>query len=162
MKEINFIKGDLVQHLLSDDHFTAYAHQCNSFCRMGRGIAPQLAKAVPGLREADNETTPGDRSKMGTFTYSAHYNGSVVFNIYGQYHWKQYPEDPKTGRNTCYDSLRLGLTAVRNALQEVPNSSLGLPLIGCGLAGGDWENVVLPMIKDIFEESSVEVTIFIL
>ena len=38
--------------------------------------------------------------------------------------------------------------------------TLGLPLIGCGLAGGDWDNVVLPMIHKVFNNSGVDVTIF--
>ncbi len=40
--------------------------------------------------------------------------------------------------------------------------TLGLPLIGCGLAGGDWDKVVLPMIESIFDKSGVDVTVFIL
>jgi hypothetical protein len=39
-------------------------------------------------------------------------------------------------------------------------TSLGLPYkIGCGLAGGDWENM-LNIIFDIFEDQSVSVILY--
>lgn len=41
-------KGDLVKACLNGE-VDAAAHQCNCFCRMGRGIAPQFKKAYPEL-----------------------------------------------------------------------------------------------------------------
>lgn len=161
---IKVIRGDMVAHLTSEKHFDAYAHQCNCFSRMGRGIAPQLAKVVPGLRDADSKNT-GSRSKMGTFTKATHPNGSIVYNIYGQFHWSNFQVEP--GRNTDYEALRKGLVAVMEDLHRIQyeeditrNMTLGLPFIGCGLAGGDWHDVVYPMIEDIFEDSGVNVVIF--
>ncbi len=156
---VSTIKGNMVKHLQSEEHLDVYAHQCNCFCRMGRGIAPQLAKAVVGLREVDNETPIGGRNKMGTMSYVRHANGSVVCNLYAQYHWKQYPED-KTGRNTCYVSLERCLDSLKKRMLKSNLKTLGLPLIGCGLAGGDWDGVVYPMIERVFKGSNIEVTIF--
>jgi len=74
-----------------------------------------------------------------------------------------YKEAPN--RNTCYKSLEEGLRKVLRNLQwqqgGKSSMSLGLPLIGCGLAGGDWEGVVFPMIKGLFENSGVDVTVFV-
>lgn len=161
---IKVIKGDMVAHLKSEDRLDAYAHQCNCFCRMGRGIAPQLARAVPGLRNADDKTVPGDRNKLGRFTFAT-YKSSMVFNLYGQYHWQKFQVAP--GRNTDYTALENGLVAIREALHQeqytkgiTQQMTLGLPLIGCGLAGGDWSGTVLPMIKEVFGNSGVDVTIF--
>ena len=39
--------------------------------------------------------------------------------------------------------------------------SIGLPLIGCGLAGGDW-SIVRDIIADVFEDTFIDVTIFVL
>lgn len=162
---IKVIQGDMVEHLKSEDHLDAYAHQCNCFCRMGRGIAPLLANAVPGLRRSDDRTVPGDKGKLGTVTYAVHPNGATVFNVYGQYHWHAHKVAP--GRNTDYKALEQGLFTVMEILHkeqydhDIPRQmTLGLPLIGCGLAGGDWDNVVLPMIHRIFGNSGVDVTIF--
>uniref|UniRef100_A0AB39AJP8 Macro domain-containing protein n=1 Tax=Vibrio phage P018-4 TaxID=3229728 RepID=A0AB39AJP8_9CAUD len=156
--EINFVKGDMVRHLGSEEHLDAYAHQCNCFCQMGRGIAPQLARAVPNLRKADNDTIVGNKKKMGTFTFSDHPNGARVYNVYGQYHWRKF--QVAKGRNTHYPSLEKGLQVIKEDMLNEGKTTLGLPLIGCGLAGGDWKGVVLPMIEAVFQDSNIEITIF--
>lgn len=156
---VRIIKGDMVKHLQSEEYLDVYAHQCNCFCRMGRGIAPQLAKAVVGLREADNATVIGDRNKMGSMSYARYTNGVIVCNLYAQYHWQKYPED-ETGRNTCYVSLEKCLDKLKKRMLNSNLKTLGLPLIGCGLAGGDWDGVVYPMIEKIFKGSGIEVIIF--
>lgn len=141
----------------------AYAQQCNCFCRMGRGIAPLLAKANPDVRTVDNNTNIGDRNKLGTFSVAR--GLSDLYNIYGQYHWSKFKEAPN--RNTNYEALEQGLTKVRgdicSQMVDINDThTLGLPLIGCGLAGGDWKGVVKPMIKEIFEDSGIDVTVFVL
>lgn len=156
--EVNFVKGDMVKHLGSDEHLDAYAHQCNCFCRMGRGIAPLLVKANPEVRAVDNETEVGDEKKMGDFSVTRNTNKPLVFNIYGQYHWSKYKVAPN--RNTNYTALKEGLLKVKLHLEYLGKTTLGLPLIGCGLAGGDWKGVVLPMIEDVFQDSNIEITIF--
>ncbi|BBL19207.1 hypothetical protein KIT04_038 [Vibrio phage KIT04] len=162
---IKVVKGDMVKHLQSKDRLDAYAHQCNCFCRMGRGIAPLLAKAVPGLRKADDMTVPGDKSKLGTFSFTEYKDsGTLVYNLYGQYHWIKHKVAP--GRNTDYQALRECLVNMKIHLIYANRGSvkdsltLGLPLIGCGLAGGDWDGVVFPMIEEVFDNSGIDVTIF--
>jgi O-acetyl-ADP-ribose deacetylase (regulator of RNase III) len=156
---IKVIKGDMVLSYKNKE-LDAYAHQCNCFNRMGRGIAPLLAKVNPEVREVDNSTIEGDMSKLGTFSKTP--PSPVVYNIYGQYHWNAYKVAPN--RNTDYNALQICLLAVKDdlVLQQKDVITLGLPLIGCGLAGGAWDNVVYPMICSIFNNTKVEVTIFVL
>lgn len=163
---VKVIIGDMVESFRNNE-LDSYAHQCNCFCRMGRGIAPLLAKEDPNVRSVDNKTTVGDRDKLGTYSVSETEGRSKVFNIYGQYHWSKYKVAPN--RNTDYDALYRGLFAVMETLHKEQydydikrQMTLGLPLIGCGLAGGDWEGVVYPMIKELFERSGIDVTIFVL
>jgi len=158
---VKIIKGDMVESYKNNE-LDAYAHQCNCFCRMGRGIAPLLAKVNPEVRKVDNATVGGDRDKLGDFSVAETEGLSLMFNIYGQYHWSKYKEAPN--RNTSYAALEEGLSKVKEWLEfdNVYPKTLGLPLIGCGLAGGDWEGVVLPMIRELFENSGVDVTIFVL
>ncbi|UUW39841.1 hypothetical protein VP14_154 [Vibrio phage VPMCC14] len=61
---------------------------------------------------------------------------------------------------THYPSLEKGLQSVKNDMITNGKKTLGLPLIGCGLAGGDWRGVVLPMIEEVFQDSNIEITIF--
>ncbi len=156
---VKIIKGDMVESYKNNE-LDAYAHQANCFCRMERGIAPLLAKANPNVRKVDSMTVEGCNVKMGTFSVSTTAGFPFLYNIYGQFHWRKWKEAPD--RNTCYDSLAKGLEKVKCNMKVHNRTSLGLPLIGCGLAGGDWEGVVLPMIKDIFEDSDVDVTVFVL
>lgn len=154
---VKIIKGDMVASYKNNE-LDAYAHQCNCFCTMKRGIAPLLAKANPDVRKVDNETVEGDKGKLGDFSVAETKGFPLLFNIYGQYHWSMYKVAPN--RNTDYEALQEGLWKVKKHLTNTDKNTLGLPLIGCGLAGGDWEGVVLPMIKELFYNSSVVVTIF--
>lgn len=154
-------KRCLIQSLKNNE-LMAYAQQCNCHNRMGRGIAPKIAKVRPDVREIDNATKSGDRSKMGTFTRTDPTKGSLVYNLYGQYHWKLYQVVP--GRNTDYPKLKVALEAMRDDLLAIhPDKetiTVGLPFLGCGLAGGDWDKVVFPCIKQVFKDEVFEVTIF--
>lgn len=156
---VEIIKGDMVLSYKNNE-LDAYAHQCNCFCRMGRGIAPLLAKANPDVRKVDNETIEGDRDKLGSISIADTEGFPLLYNVYGQFHWSKFKEAPN--RNTDYYALNSGLQHVQLHMQKFGLVTLGLPLIGCGLAGGDWDNVVYPMIKDIFEDSNICVTVFVL
>jgi len=161
---VEIIKGDMVLSYKNKE-LDAYAHQCNCFCTMKRGIAVLLSKVNPEVRRSDNLTTVGNRDKLGKLG-QVHTKGfPILFNVYSQYHWREYKEP--YGGNTDYSALHKGLVSIKKTLYGYihnPKGSLtlGLPLIGCGLAGGDWDNVVYPMIKEIFEDSNIYVTVFIL
>lgn len=155
---VKIVKGDMVKHLASEDHFDAYAHQANCFCTMKRGIAPLLVKEEPTVATTDLKTAKGDITKLGTYSVTCHSNNAFIFNIYGQYHWSKY--QVAEGRITVYTALESGLEGVKSFMECHHLKTLGLPFIGCGLAGGDWDNVVYPMIKNIFTDSDIDVTIF--
>lgn len=135
---LNYVKGDLVKACLLGE-VDAAAHQCNCFCRMGRGIAPQFAKAFPDLERVDSQTKRGDRDKMGGLTFI--YDGVLIANLYGQYHWNALPV------NTDYQALDTALWSFRslidaiNLFSENKIETIGFPKLGCGLAGGDWSKV---------------------
>lgn len=151
------INGCLVGHAKSDYRFDAYMHQCNCFCRMGRGIAPQLASAFPEVREVDNYTIPGDIEKMGHFSVTRK-TSPIIYNLYGQYHWKDHQPEP--GRNTDYGKLAYSIISASKDMESKGVRSVGIPLIGCGLAGGDWE-IVKCIIEGAFMDTDIKVTLFI-
>ena len=61
------IKGNLLDAFDRGD-VDVIAHQCNCFCIMGSGIAPQIAKRYPAAYAADKATVKGDANKLGDFT----------------------------------------------------------------------------------------------
>lgn len=152
---ITFVKGDLIA-LSKEGKFDAIAHQCNCFCTMRSGIAPKIAQAFPVAFEADCSTERGDSDKMGTYSrgfddrYDLH-----IFNIYGQYGWNR--NFPAYGTN--YEALFEGLERMKDFCTGLGAKRIGFPLIGCGLAGGDW-NKVLPKIEELFKDFDVTIVEF--
>jgi O-acetyl-ADP-ribose deacetylase (regulator of RNase III) len=147
---IKYIDGDLVKDA---ELFDVIAHCCNCFCTMGAGIAPQIKAKFPQAYEADCETINGDTNKLGTISYTEN-TKPIVVNLYGQFDY--------TGRRT--GQMDLDYTALRSALREMKNQFsgllFGLPKIGAGLAGGDWD-VIEAIIEEELEGERVIVVNYV-
>lgn len=151
--KLNYKKGCLIA-ALKNREVAAIAHQANCFCTMKSGIAPLIADAWPQVREVDKLTNYGDKDKMGNYSLVIVPEG-FVFNIYGQYHWNR--RNP--GYGTSYEHLGLGFSRVADFMVNHKIQTLGLPRIGCGLAGGDW-GIVEHLIKHHFAHTDIEVTVY--
>lgn len=157
--------GDLIS-AAANNEVQVIAHGCNCLCTMGSGIAPLIKSAFPYAYEADCETRKGDKLKLGSFTVGdpeqyGYSSGPLVFNLYSQYNY--------TGRkynqrdldyNALYDALDL-MAFELQCYDLGEDLKIGLPLIGCGLAGGDW-SIVSRMIESTLLKSGFNVTIYTL
>lgn len=132
------------------------AHQTNCRGVMGAGVALQIKKKL--LKEGEyekyvdlcHEKKPAEL--LGTVQLLDTNDGRLVANVFGE----DIPTG--TGLDTNYEALRQGLHVVRN-IAEKERCSVAVPgLMGCGLAGGDW-NVVRQMLVDVFGTSSVKLEI---
>lgn len=127
---IKYVKGNAVSLFMElNSRSVVFAHGCNCFCRMGRGIAKEVKERLPQMFSADCETSPGDRSKLGTFTYHDYSFGRGV-NLYTQY-----------THNNPDDMLKLwavkdGFTNLFKSMVENKQTHLVIPKIGAGLARG--------------------------
>lgn len=130
-------------------------HQCNCFLTMGAGIAKQIALKWPLVLEADKRTIRGDRRKLGSFTMTHSIHGRpTIFNLYSQYGMGG--RSPDTSTN--YVAMAEGMKAISDHLMA--NARLivgepliiGLPRIGCGLAGGRWEVVEQIILEELDHE----------
>src|SRR5690554_205597 len=133
------VKGDLIK-LAIEGQFDAIVHGCNCFKTMGAGIALQIANTFPAALEKDKEYSRAiDKyNKLGTISYAeiAQFNDPneltkqtgrfQVINAYTQYH---------PGRTVDYDAIRMCLRKINHYYN---GCKIGLPQIGCGIAGGDW------------------------
>ena len=124
---IRYVKGDITQATEN-----LILHGCNCFCTMGAGVARALSSKWPQILAADRKTTRGDRKKLGTFSGARVGKDQYVLNCYTQH---RYGRDRKHLDN---DALS------RVGDREV---SIAMPYIGCGLAGGNWETDVLPLVE---------------
>ena len=146
------LTGDLIQ-LAKEGKFDIVAHCANCFCTMKRGIAPQMALAFHCDKfKMEGEGYFGDINKLGNIDYDFNKEHNItVVNMYGQYHF--WDKNRKYGIQLDYDALRLCLRKVNMLFKS---QRIGLPKIGCGLAGGDWN-----IVKGIIEEELYECDVYI-
>lgn len=111
--------------------FDVIIHGCNLWHTMGAGIAKQIAERYPEALAADKETGLGDPSKLGTFSV---WHGPK-FSVYNAYTQNNY------GTNKVHANYQAILSAMRSIREDLkdPYTSVGIPQIGAGLAGGDWQ-----------------------
>jgi O-acetyl-ADP-ribose deacetylase (regulator of RNase III) len=152
-KEIN---GDLIQ-LALDGVFDVIAHGCNCQNTQRSGLAPQMAKAFGTDKFImEHSSHQGDYNKLGQIDYKWMQRDAVlrepicIVNCYTQYDY---------GRDKVhldYDALALCLKKLNHVFK---GKRLGLPQIGCGLAGGDWL-VVKRMIEELCPDLDVTVVLY--
>lgn len=160
----NEVKGNLII-LAMQGNFDAIAHGCNCFNIMGAGLAPQMDNAF-GCNNSTRYTLEhpqlkGNPDKLGRVQHN-HWNWVedrpvkidddlseylIVVNAYTQY----YP-----GSNLDYEAFTLCLRKLNILLK---GKHIGLPQIGCGIAGGDWEKVK-EIIKTELKDCNVTVVIY--
>lgn len=137
----NIIKGNLLE---SD--CDVWIHQANCFGTMGAGIAKQLVAKYPGVLEADLQfTVPiGSKQRLGYYSQYVTPDGVTIINMYAQYRY---------GRGGTHTDLKAMEMAFRSILRNTKGRKIGLPYkIGCGLAGGDW-NEVQPLLESLARKS---------
>jgi len=140
---MKIIKGNIIT-LAKQGTFDVIAHGCNCFCIMGAGLAPQMAKAFRCDKFAmENPAFLGDMNKLGTIDY-LEYEEFIVVNAYTQY---------QPGPNLDYDALKLCLKKMNN---EFKGKHIGLPWIGCGIAGGK-QSIVSSFIQGYLYECKVTI-----
>jgi len=132
MKEV---EGNLIT-LAYENKFDLILQGCNCFCTMGSGLAKEIREKIPVAYEADLKTIKGDINKLGNFTFADEFDdsgfGFRVINVYSQYYYdaRLKPLD--------YEALTLALRKLNHLYR---GKSIGVPLIGAGLAGGDWDRI---------------------
>ena len=144
--KLKYIKGDLVRDAERD--FDVIGHGCNCYCTMGAGIALAVKNKWPEAYAVDRASVFADKNKLGTYTKWVGKDITII-NMYTQWDFKG--SDVKADYNAIKNSLR----AMK---EEFSGKKIGLPLIGAGLAGGDW-NVISKIIEE--ELSGEDVTVVI-
>ena len=148
---IRNIKGDALK-----TDYNLLVHQTNCVGVMGAGIAKQIkeqlldAKAFNLYRVTCKEY---GAKLLGKVQFLKIADSKYVANVFG--------ENIPTGKrlDTNYEALRKGLQKVHDIALE-KGWKVTIPgLIGCGLAGGDWNYVLHGIIEPIFANSEVELTI---
>jgi O-acetyl-ADP-ribose deacetylase (regulator of RNase III) len=145
--------GDLLE--FTED---AFGHGCNCQSTMGSGVAKAVRAKYPEMyHEADCKSMFSKEEKLGKYTFQLLPNNKIGYNIYSQFDYK--------GRNVGkmdldYGALENGLMGVCLDLSNRGLKTLALPLIGCGLAGGNW-NIVEGILNRISETTLIDICVYI-
>lgn len=134
---MKYVEGNLIDMALNGD-FDVIVHGCNIFHTFGSGIAAEIKNRIPDAYEADKMTKYADRSKLGDCSITIQPNnvGSafMLINLYTQGSFG------KAGVHVVYEALEDGFKRFKQADSLSPQR-VGIPMIGAGLGGGDWERI---------------------
>jgi len=159
------INGDLIE-LSRKGKFDIIAHGCNCFNTQTKGIALSMAKTFhTDTFTLENKFLQGDIRKLGSIdaeefqvssmsivpkeftgptTSELKYDLTVI-NCYTQFRYGK-------GLQLDYEALTLCLRKINHIYKGL---TIGLPKIGAGLAGGDWNKIKTIIQTELKDMSSV-------
>ena len=157
---MKYVEGDLVKMACAGD-FDVIVHGCNCFNTMGAGIAKTIKQTFPEAWKIDQMTKKGDLKKLGDISVacvnSPRYgkknpNTDFAFRIVNAY--TQY--DYRHGKPIDYTAVRSCMKLIKKKFKS--DDVIGMPMIGAGLAGGDWE-IIEKIIKEELDGYTVVVVV---
>lgn len=155
MKTIQYLKGDATVPQAKGTKIIA--HICNDIGGWGKGFVLAVSKR---WEEPEKEYRNWHRFRsknnfaLGEIQLVQVEKYIFVANIIGQ-------KGIKTGNNGVpvrYDAIEKALEKLSNEALQL-NASIHMPRIGCGLAGGKWEEIE-PIIERALLTKNVEVYVY--
>lgn len=136
MTKINYIKGDATAPIGDDTKILV--HVCNDIGGWGKGFVLAISKRwkTPEVSYREWYRT-GEDFELGNVQYVQVEDDLWIANLIGQHKIRKSLLGTPPIR---YEAIRSGLADVRRQSIEL-NASIHMPRIGCGLAGGKWENI---------------------
>jgi O-acetyl-ADP-ribose deacetylase (regulator of RNase III) len=171
MESYSEIEGDLIS-LAKQGKFEVITHGCNCRSQMGAGIAPQMAKAF-GCDKFEMETWGPTIEKLGCIDYETVVLGEnaiwslldaknnrnepelAVVNSYTQNYYGKNHSDG-VSKPLDYEALTLCMRKINSTFR---GKHIGMPKIGAGLAGGDW-NRIKKIIQTELKDCKVTIVIY--
>lgn len=153
---VRLVNGDMFS---GDESYKV--HQVNCKGAMGAGIAKTIKEKYPNVytkykRVCDSQNNSSDLlGKIQVIKVIE--KGFYIVNLFGQDNYHS-----ASGRCTNYEAFYTCLEKLREYIYKNPDGekTVAFPYkIASNLAGGDW-NVILSMIKSVFENTDIEVTIY--
>lgn len=135
------IEGNLLD-MFDEGKFDAIIQGCNCKNVMGAGIAGQIRKRFPEAFYADKHFLLPDTQRLGCYSIAKIDHGvghKLIINLYSQY----YP-----GPDADPQAITIGLRKIAIAYTGIL-STIGLPLIGCGIGGLSWDTVGLIVQREL-------------
>jgi len=149
--EIKYTKGDALQPIGGGSK--TIVHVCNDLGGWGAGFVIAISKKWKDPETAYRSRCARGEGHLGAIDFVAVRKEITVANMICQ---RGYSKPGKPAID--YKYLETCLLQVR-AFCEKNGDSVHMPRIGCGLAGGRWEEVE-QVIKNVFRYSNIQVTVY--
>lgn len=134
--QIEYLKGDATQPLLEGNKIIV--HICNDIGGWGKGFVMAVSKRwkAPELQYREWYKSQ-ERFALGEVQFVQVENDLWVANLIGQ---RKIYKDEKGKAPIRYEAVLAGLKKVTDFAVE-QQASVHMPRIGCGLAGGTWDEI---------------------
>ncbi|WP_343632138.1 macro domain-containing protein [Fluviicola sp.] len=153
-KEINYIKGDATSP--EQDGNKIIVHICNDVGGWGKGFVMAISNR---WKEPENQFREWfksqDNFELGEVRFVQVESDLWVANVIGQH---KIHKDEHGNPPIRYGAIRQGLTKTAAFAEEI-DASVHMPRIGCGLAGGTWDQIE-PIIEETLITKQIEVTVY--
>ena len=149
---INYIKGDATAP--DGEGNRIIVHVCNDLGGWGRGFVVAISRRWKEPEAAYRGWHGEPDFALGAVQLVQVEPTLWVANMIGQHGLKRTPAGPPIR----YDAVETALTTVAEHAREL-DASVHMPRIGCGLAGGRWEEIE-PIIGRTLIKNGVPVTVY--
>jgi len=152
---LEYMIGDATQPLGSGPKIIV--HVCNDIGGWGRGFVVALSKRWPEPEQGYREWHRGEAKSsfaLGEVQFVQVGDALWVANLIGQRDVRTVGGVPPVR----YEAIRKGLRRVAEEAKRL-EASVHMPRIGCGLAGGKWEEVGR-IVEDELVKRDVPVTVY--
>ncbi len=139
---IKYKKGDLLEATEN-----IIAHGCNCSGGFGSGVAGQIAKKWPLIKDYFHRVK---NPELGSIQIVEAYNKYTFINCFTQQKFL-----PRGICHANYNAIKDTMFSVKEYAKE-KNQSIAIPKIGAGLAGGDW-NIIEGILNEVFNDYDVTV-----
>ena len=145
--KIKYVKGDVTAA-----EETIIAHGCNAQGVMGSGVAAIIRKKYPQVFPTYKAAHNSFGLHLGTVLF-VESEGKVIANAITQ---QLYGTDK---RHADYEAIANAMAKLNAGAVKRSKDAVAMPLIGAGLAGGDW-NVISAIIESEFKDVTPVVYVF--
>jgi O-acetyl-ADP-ribose deacetylase (regulator of RNase III) len=125
--DITYIKGDLFK---TDEH--VIVHGCNARGVMGSGVAAIVKEKYPEAYKRYRQFYEDFDLELGSII-PVNSNGKLIINAITQDRYGT------AKRHADYQAISIAISKVDYLLKTSNIQSFAMPMIGAGLAGGDWK-----------------------
>jgi O-acetyl-ADP-ribose deacetylase (regulator of RNase III) len=158
---VTIVKGDVTNPI--GDGKKIIVHCCNDINSFGSGVAGCIARKWPTAKEHYHNWADCDLHTifaLGQVQFVRVEHDISVCNLIGQRGINGEEIDGVFLPPVRYEALREGFLRVRKAITKVKDPvSLHFPMLGAGLAGGDWV-CIYELIREVFEDARLPITIY--